>query len=110
MSLLTFPYIQFIVMQFKLATIVAALALAAPAVQAVEISFYIGRDCHGANLGHSSVHETNHRYNCPVNTGSMVISDNGLNRNIVITGGGSGSHRGNGCFSPVSCTTYELRA
>ena len=96
-------------MQFNL-KLAISLALAAVAAQAVEISFYVGSDCHGANLGHSSVHELNNRYNCPVNTRSMVISDNGLNRNIVITGGGSGSRRGNGCLSPISCTTYELRA
>lgn len=48
----------------------------------------LGRDCHGANLGHSSIHEVDHRYDCLVNTGSMEIYDNGLNRNIVIMGGG----------------------
>ena len=97
-------------MRFSLSTaIVAALALAAPVVRAVQLDFYVGADCHGANLGHSNVHELNHRYDCPTNTASMVISDNGNNRNVVVTSGGSGSKRGSGCLT-AKCSTFALRA
>lgn len=92
------------------ATTAAALTLGLPAA-AVDIVFYTGSGCRGsAVVGRSTVHDVNHRYNCPAGTDSLDIFDNGLNRNVVITGGASGSHRGNGCLTPSGrCTTYELR-
>ncbi|KAF8992110.1 hypothetical protein BDQ17DRAFT_1432609 [Cyathus striatus] len=48
------------------------------AASAVEVSFYLGKNCHGQNLGKSSVHEVYHNYIAPDNTQSMVISDIGL--------------------------------
>ncbi|KAF8984095.1 hypothetical protein BDQ17DRAFT_1437159 [Cyathus striatus] len=85
------------------------------ATSAVEISFYLGKNCHGQNLRTSSVHEVYHNYNTPDNTQSMVISDNGLNRNIIATDsngckgitGTADLFRGNGCFSASAVSTFK---